>query len=82
MTVQNIPYRQENLLLNKFLEGSAAFLVSVLICVCAWDNLFHHTALYLQAGMATAFVATLVELFSSHIPLISGLVMWLVLSLA
>lgn len=74
-------------LLDKSLEGSAAFFVSALACVFVLNTIFMHPAQYIQAGIAAAVVATVTELFSSRlhvddnlsIPAFSGLAMWLFL---
>lgn len=72
-------------LLDKSVQGCAAFLGSAVLCVLVLDRLFGHPALYMQAGIAGAIAAMLAELFSGRvgfddnlsIPAASGTAMWL-----
>ncbi len=72
---------------GKSMQGSLGFLVSALLCVVLLNALPGQPHGYLLAGIAGACAATLTELFADKlhvddnlsIPVLSGIVMWVVL---
>lgn len=75
------------LLCGKTVQGSLSFLVSALVCVGLLNGLPGQPHGYLLAGIAAACATTLTELFADKlrvddnlsIPVLSGIVMWVVL---